>query len=131
MFFPARAAAAGAWVGQGGDLPQDAGRPDQGDAKLHVWCWEAGRGCLWAAQDAGAFQDAMQALRHAMSQLTKVKMKRQGALLAAEDASPMARARLTAEQPGLLIGRLAVAGEVVLLAARTDEVGHQVAAQPV
>jgi hypothetical protein len=125
-FFPARAAAEGAWVGQAGDRPRDAGHPDRGDAKLHVWSWEAGRGCQWAAQDAGEFRAAMQTLRHAKS-----KMKRRGALRAAEDAGPMARARLAVEQPGLLIGRLAVVGEAVLLAARTDEEAHQVAARPV
>ena len=59
MFFPARAAA-GAWVGQGGDRPQDAERPDQGDAKPHVYCWEAGRGCRKAMADGAARQGAMQ-----------------------------------------------------------------------
>jgi len=41
----------------------------------------------------------------------------------------MARARRTVEQPGLLIGRLAVAGEVMPLAAPTDEEAHQVEAR--
>jgi hypothetical protein len=62
MFFPARAAA-GAWVGQGGDRPRDVGLPDQGDAKLHVWCWEAGRGCLRVMADGTASQAATQAIR--------------------------------------------------------------------
>lgn len=43
----------------------------------------------------------------------------------------MARARLAAVPPGLLIERLAVAGEAVSLGARTDEVAHQAAARPV
>jgi hypothetical protein len=43
----------------------------------------------------------------------------------------MAGARLAVVPPGLLIGVLAVAGEAVLLGARTDEVAHQAAAQPV
>jgi len=64
MFFPARAAA-GAWVGQGGDRPQGAGHPDQGDAKLRVWCWEADRGCLKAMADGAALQAAMQGILHA------------------------------------------------------------------
>jgi hypothetical protein len=50
MFFPARVAA-DAWVGPGGDRPRDVGLPDQGDETLHGWCWEAGRGCLWATAD--------------------------------------------------------------------------------
>ena len=62
MFFPARAAA-DAWVGQGGDRPRDVGLPDPGDVMLHVWCWEVGRGCLWATADEmasrGADQDAL------------------------------------------------------------------------
>jgi hypothetical protein len=64
MFYPARAAA-GAWVGQGGDRPRDVGHPDQGDAKLHVWCWEAGRGCLWAMTDGEAWPREMQGLLRA------------------------------------------------------------------
>jgi hypothetical protein len=64
MFFPARAAA-GAWVGQGGDRPRDAGHPDQGDAKLHVWCWEEGRGYLRAMADGAASQGAMPGILHA------------------------------------------------------------------
>jgi hypothetical protein len=31
-----------------------------------VWCWEAGRGCLWAKADAAAWQGEMQALLRAM-----------------------------------------------------------------
>jgi len=54
-----------------------------------------------------------------------------GAQRAAEDEGPMARARLAAVPPGLLIERLAVAGEAVSLGARTDEVAHQAAARPV
>ena len=57
-------------------------------------------------------------------------MTRQGAQRAAEDEGPMARAWLAVVPPGLLIERLAVAGEAVLLAARTDEVAHQAAARP-
>jgi hypothetical protein len=66
MFFPARAAA-GAWVGQGGDRSRDVGLPDQGDAKLRVWCWEAGRGCQWAMADGAASQDAWSGLLRAMA----------------------------------------------------------------
>lgn len=57
-------------------------------------------------------------------------MTPQGAQRAAEDEGPMARARLAAVPPGLLIERLAVAGEAVSLGARTDEVAHQAAARP-
>jgi hypothetical protein len=64
MFFPARAAA-GAWVGQGEDRSRGAGLPDQGDAKLHVWCWEVGRGCLWAMVNGVASQGAKQRLLRA------------------------------------------------------------------
>jgi hypothetical protein len=125
MFFPARAAA-GAWVGQGGDLPRDVGLPDQGDAKLHVWCWEAGRGYLRAMADAGSSWDAEQGLLRA----TEPKMKPQGAQQAVEDGGPMARA-LGVELPGHLIGLLAAVGEAVLLAARMDEEAHPMAARPV
>jgi len=58
-------------------------------------------------------------------------MMPQGAQRAAADEGPMARARLAAVPPGHPIEALAVAGEVVLLAARTDEVAHQAAALPV
>jgi hypothetical protein len=61
MFFPAQAAA-GAWVGQGGDRPRDVGLPDQGGVKLHVWCWEAGHDCRWAMADGVASQSAVLAL---------------------------------------------------------------------
>ena len=61
MFFRAQAAA-GAWVGQGGDRPRDVGLPDQEDVTLHGWCWEVGRGCLWAMANEAASQAAMQAL---------------------------------------------------------------------
>jgi hypothetical protein len=126
MFFPARAAA-GAWVGQGGDRPRDAEHPDQGDAKLHVWCWEVGRGCLRAMADAGSSRDAEQGLLRA----TELKMKPQGAQQAAEDGGPMARVWLGVELPGHLIGLLAVVGEAVLLAARMDGEAHPMAARPV
>jgi hypothetical protein len=65
MFFPVRVAA-DAWVGQDGDRPRDVGLPDQGDVTLHVWCWEVGRGCLWAMADEAASQAAMQALLREM-----------------------------------------------------------------
>jgi hypothetical protein len=62
MFFPARAAA-DAWVGPGGDRPRDVGLPDQGAAKLHVWCWEVGRGCQRAMADGASSQDARPVLQ--------------------------------------------------------------------
>jgi hypothetical protein len=65
MFFPVPVAA-DAWVGQDGDRPRDVGLPDQGDVTLHVWCWEVGRGCLWAMADEAASQAAMQALLREM-----------------------------------------------------------------
>jgi hypothetical protein len=49
----------------------------------------------------------------------------------AADEGPMARARLAAVPPELLIERLVVAGEAVSLGAATDEAAHQVAARPV
>jgi hypothetical protein len=125
MFCPARVAA-GAWVGLGGDRPQDVGHPDQGDAKLHVLCWEAGRGCLRVMADAGSSRDAEQGLLRA----TELKMKRHCAREVAEDGGPMARA-LGVELPGHLIGLLAAVGEAVLLAARMDEEAHPMAAGPV
>src|ERR1700675_2207790 len=108
MFCPA-GVAAGAWVGLGGDPPRDVGHPDQGVAKLHVLCWEAGRGCLRAMGDAGSSRDAEQGLLRA----TELKMKPQGAQQVAEDGGPMARA-LGVELPGHLIGLLAAVGEAVL-----------------
>ena len=125
MFFPARAAA-GAWVGQGGDRPRDAEHPDQEDAKLHVWCWEVGRGCLRAMADAGSSRDAEQGLLRA----TELKMKPQGAQQVAEDGGPMARA-LGVELPERLIGLLAAVGEVVLPAEQMDGEAHPMAERPV
>jgi hypothetical protein len=126
MFFLARAAA-GAWVGQGGDRPRDAGHPDQGDAKLHVWCWEVGRGCPWAMADAGSAQDAALGLLRA----TELQTRPQGAQPAAEGADPMARGRRGVELPGHPIGLLAVAGEAVSLAALMDEEALRMEARPV
>jgi hypothetical protein len=126
MFFPARAAA-GAWVGQGGDRPRDVGLPDQGDAKPHVCCWEVGRGCLWATKDAGSPQDAAQGLLRA----TELQTKPQGAQRAAEGEGPMARGLLGVELLGHPIGLLAVAGEAVLLGVLMDEDAHPLAARPV
>jgi hypothetical protein len=54
-------------------------------------------------------------------------MTPQGAQRAAEDAGPMAMARLAVVPPGHPIGVLAVAGEAVSLVAGTDEAAHQVA----
>jgi hypothetical protein len=62
MFYPARAVVVGAWVGQGGDRPQDVGLPDQAGAKLRVWCWVVGRGCRWATADEVAWRAAAQSL---------------------------------------------------------------------
>jgi hypothetical protein len=128
MFFPARAAA-GAWVGQGGDRPRDVGLPDQGDAKLRVWCWGAGRGCQWAMADGVASRDAWSGLLRA----TAWQTKRQDAQRAVEDEGLMARALPAVELPVHRIGlALAVVGEAVLLVAvRTDEEACQVAARPV
>ena len=127
MFFPEQVAAADAWVGQGGDRPRDVELPDQGDVTHHVWCWEAGHGCLWAMAHEAALQAAMQAhLRE-----TEWQTKPQDAQLAAEGADPMARGRRGVELPGHPIGLLAVAGEAVSLAALMDEEAHQVAARPV
>src|ERR1700720_3072550 len=125
MFFPARAAA-GAWVGQGGDRPRDAEHPDQGDAKLHVWCWEVGRGCLRAMAAAGSSRDAEQGLLRA----TELKMKPQGAQQVAEGGGPMARA-LGVELPERLIGLLAPVGEAVLPAERMDGEAHPMAERSV
>jgi len=58
-------------------------------------------------------------------------MMQQGAQRVAADEGPMARARLAAELPGRPIGAPAVAGEVVSLGARTNEVAHQAVARPV
>jgi hypothetical protein len=116
MFFLARAAA-GAWVDQGGDRPRDAGHPDRGDAKLHVWCWEVGRGCPWAMADAGSPLYVAQGLLRA----TELQTRPQGAQQAAEGEDPMARGLLGVELPRHPIGLLAVAGEAVLLAAPMDE----------
>jgi hypothetical protein len=58
-------------------------------------------------------------------------MMPQGAQRVAAVEGPMARGRLVAVPPGLLIELLAVAGEVVSLRARTDEVAHQAAARRV
>jgi hypothetical protein len=58
-------------------------------------------------------------------------MMPQGARLAVADEGPMATARLAVVPPGHPIGALAVAGEAVLLGARTDEVGRQAAERPV
>jgi hypothetical protein len=120
MFFPARAAA-GAWVGQAWDRPRDVGLPAQGDAKLHVWCWEVGRGCQRARADGAASKDARQGLLRA----TERQMKRQDAQRAAEDEGPMARASLAVELPGHRIGLLELVGEAVLMAAvQMDEEAH-------
>ena len=127
MFFPEQVAAADAWVGQGGDRPRDVELPDQADVTHHVWCWEAGHGCLWAMAHEAALQTAMQAhLRE-----TEWQTKPQDAQLAAEDEGPMARALLPVELRGRPIGLPALAGEVELLAARRSEKAHQVAARPV
>jgi hypothetical protein len=125
MSFPARAAA-GAWVGQAGDRPRDVGLPAQGGAKLHVWCWEVGRGSQRARADGAASKDARQGLLRAM--------KRQDARRAAEDEGLMARASLAVALSGDPTGLLALAvvGEAVLLvAARPDEEVYQAAARPV
>jgi hypothetical protein len=58
-------------------------------------------------------------------------MMPQGAQRAVADEGPMARARLAAVAPGRPIGVPEVAGEAVLLGARTDEVAHQAAARQV
>jgi hypothetical protein len=58
-------------------------------------------------------------------------MMPQGAQRVAADEGPIARGRLVAVPPGLLIGVPAVAGEAVSLRARTDEVAHQAVARPV
>jgi hypothetical protein len=56
-------------------------------------------------------------------------MMPQGAQRVAADEGPMAKARLAVVPQGHPIGVLAVAGEAVLLRARTDEVAHQAAAR--
>ena len=58
-------------------------------------------------------------------------MRPRGAQRVAADEGPMARGRLVAVPPGRPIGVPAVAGEVVSLRARTDEVAYQAAARPV
>ena len=58
-------------------------------------------------------------------------MMPQGAQRVAADEGPMARGRLVAVPPGRPIGVPAVAGEVVSLRARTDEVAYQAAARTV
>jgi hypothetical protein len=127
MFFPERVAAADAWVGQGGDCPRDVELPDQGDVTLHVWCWEAGHGCLWAMAHEAALQAAMQAhLRE-----TEWRTKPLDAQRAAEGEAPMARASLAVELRAHPIASPTLAGEAGLLAARRDEEARQVAARPV
>jgi len=58
-------------------------------------------------------------------------MKPQDGQRVAADEAPMPRARLAVVLPGHPIGALAVEGEALSLAARTDEAAHQAAARPV
>ncbi len=90
-----------------------------------MWCWEVGRGCLWAMADEVASQAATRGLLRG----TKKRTKPQDAQQAAADEGPMARALLAVELQAHPIALLELVGEEALLAVRMDGEAHQAAAR--
>lgn len=127
MFYPARAAVAGASAGQDGDRLRDVGLPDQGDAKLRVWCWVTGHGCRWAMAGEVARRGGAQTLLS----VKEWQAKPQDAQGAVADEGPMATELMAAEPRAQMIAARELAGEGALPEVWMDEEAHPAAARTV